>query len=986
MSTNAPIGSTPFIGRKRELAVLTARLAEAHAGRGGVSLVGGEPGIGKTRLERELSERARAAGWLVLAGRAYDSEAVSSYLPFIEALRPYVRACTQDELQAQLADGAADIALLVREVRSRLPDLPESPALSSEAMRFRLFESVTDFLCSAARAARIGLLLVLDDLHWMDTASLLLFQHVSRRITGVPLLMVGTYRTVSLDRSRTFDTILAGLHRERLADSLTLPSLARDEVAAFVEMLVGVAPAPDVLDTLDRETEGNPFFIEEVVQQLQAEGRDLADPKDMAEQWTVPEGVRDVIGARLARLSVTANRVLQVGAVAGDGFTSATVRAVLDLEQEPLLEALDEALGAGMLREEGAEFHFRHPLIRRTMYEALALGRRQRLHVQVAIAIEQSRERHTSSYATALATHYRLAGATADVGKVIDASRQAAKAAAAVFAWEEAIGHVQTAIELLDPADEQGRCSLLLELGEAQMRAGEQSDARATFQRAAAVARSANAPEQLARAALGLGGDWIEPLVVDETLIALLDEALNALGPHGGVLRARVLARLAQERRFEELYGGPALSEQAIQAANQANDSTALGHALVANYIARWRPDTVEERHGLATAMVHIAERNGNRELALRGHIFVLNHAAEVGDIPALDAGIELCTQLAATLRQPLYAWHIALIKATQATLHARFEDAERLARAALDAGHVLHGLGPKVAFAQQLFCIGRERGRFEEAEVTLKGLLEHDVLRFPWKLRVLLPCLDGESGRIPVARVEFAQVAARDFSDIPRDADWLWNITNLARLCALLGDTERAHALYELLAPFAGLNVVTAPDVCVCNGLVDRYLGLLASTMSMWPEAVQHFEDACGISTRMGTSHFLAHTLREYATMLLARRRQADQSHARELLTQALSIYGDLGMHHYAAKAKALLHRSRLAKQPRVSAYPNNLTLREVEVLRLIAAAKSNNQIAEELVISHNTVIRHVSTILVKTNAANRVAAAAFAHEQGLA
>ena len=185
---SSPSGATPFVGRQRELARLLERLDTARQGQGGVALVVGEPGIGKTRLLVELSRRARAAGWQVLAGRAYETEGMPPYLPFAEALRDYLRDAPLDELLEQLGDRAAEVALITPEVRRRLPDLPASQSLSPEQERYRLFEGVADFLLALAQfAERPGLLLVLDDLQWADRPTLLLLQHLARRLANVPL-------------------------------------------------------------------------------------------------------------------------------------------------------------------------------------------------------------------------------------------------------------------------------------------------------------------------------------------------------------------------------------------------------------------------------------------------------------------------------------------------------------------------------------------------------------------------------------------------------------------------------------------------------------------------------------------------------------------------------------------------------------------------------------------------------------------------------
>src|SRR5215216_2195596 len=275
-----------LVGRESELADLLRRLADAGRGEGGVALVAGEPGIGKTRLLAELGERARAEGWIVLGGRAYDTEGMPPYLPFVEALKVYVRAASPERLRAQLGRGAADVALLVPELHDVLPDLPARPPLAPEQERYRLFEVVCDALDSIAWGGETGLLLILDDLHWADAPTLQLLQHRARRLAGVPLLAVAAYRTTEVAPSRAFADTMAALAREGAQASLSLARLTPAETTALVEAIAGVPAAAPVVDAILRATEGNPFFVGEVVRHLQAEGRDLRDPGATTGEWT----------------------------------------------------------------------------------------------------------------------------------------------------------------------------------------------------------------------------------------------------------------------------------------------------------------------------------------------------------------------------------------------------------------------------------------------------------------------------------------------------------------------------------------------------------------------------------------------------------------------------------------------------------------------------------------------------------------------------
>jgi DNA-binding CsgD family transcriptional regulator len=982
-------GPPPFVGRQRELALLVDRLDVAEAGQGGLMLVGGEPGIGKTRLAMELTNRARTRGWQVLMGRAYQAEGMPPYLPFGEALREYVRGCPLDELRAQLGKGAAEVELLAPEVHDRLGDLPTSPPLSPDYARYRLFESVTDFLVAIARSSAPCLLLVLDDLHAADKPTLLMLHHLARKLAAAPLLVVGTYRTVDVDHPDELQDMLAELSRDALYQPLLLTALSADAVAAMVAGLAGAAAAPLVIEAICRETGGNPFLVREVVRHLQADDRDLTDPRTASGDWGIPEGVRYVILKRLSRLSPAASRMLQAGAVLGDGICFDVLAAASGLEEGPPLDALEEALRAGIMHEEGTGYHFSHPLVRETLYDQLPLPRRQRLHLRAAEAIESVHVAHLRPHLAAVATHYRLAGAAADPEKVLDYVQRAGAAAATVFAWEEAAAHWHAAVYLLD---EQGaeavpelaarRCELLLELGRARGRAGDVYRARETFQRAAVAARRLGAADQLARAALGYGDVYVTGSDVDTFLVRLLEEALAMLGPTDSALRARVLAGLAMALRYSpDTEPRAALVREAVAMARRTDDHTALPVALSAMHVAHWQPGNVAERLDAASEAARLAEVTEARELACWGHHWRAIDLLEMGNIDALDVELEAHRRLADELRAPYYVWNSLRLRATRAIMAGALEEGERLARQALDIGRRVDPVDAHAMFTTQIWNIRLWQGRLGELLADWERYCEYYRTIPAWRAR--LAWLYAEIGREAAARRELDRLAANGFAGLPQEMHWLAAVTFLAEACARLGDARHALTLYELLRPYAGYNVRSGgyPVSLACFGSASRPLGMLAAMLGRWEAAARHFEDAIAMNTRMRAWPWVAHTQDAYAAMLLAHHARGDLPRARALLGQALEVYERLGMERYAAGARAVLAAPRLAAVPPLSsAYPGRLTPREVDVVRLIAAGRSNREIAGALVLSERTVERHIANIYEKIGAYGRAARAAAA------
>ena len=307
-TTESRVGArrTPFVGREDERAELGRWLERAVHGRGGLVLIGGEPGVGKTRLVEEVLEAARQRRCLALTGRCYDIEGTAPFIPFVEIIEQYARVVSPAVLRDALGDAAPEVAGLVPDLRRLFPDIPLPLELPPEQQRRYLFKNVAEFLERVSRAS--STVLLFDDLQWADSATLLLLQHVARLLGRLPVLALGTYRDVELDVNRPFAATLETLHRKRLAQRLNLQRLPQEGVASMLAALGGPLPPESLVAGTYRETERNPFFVEEVFQYLEEEGvlreedgrwRSAVD----LEELDVPEGVRLVIGRRLERVS-----------------------------------------------------------------------------------------------------------------------------------------------------------------------------------------------------------------------------------------------------------------------------------------------------------------------------------------------------------------------------------------------------------------------------------------------------------------------------------------------------------------------------------------------------------------------------------------------------------------------------------------------------------------------------------------------------------
>ena len=459
-----PLGGrrTPFVGRDSELAELGRWLDQAVRGRGGLVLIGGEPGVGKTRLVEQLLEMARQRRCLALTGRCYEVEGTAPFIPFVEIIEQYARVVQPAVLREALGDAAPEVARLVPDLRRQFPDIPPALELPPEQQRHYLFKNVAEFFERVSRVS--STVLLLDDLQWADNATLLLLQHLAPTLGEQPLLALGTYRDVELDVNRPFAEMLETLNRKRLAQRLNLKRLPAEAVDGMLAALGGASPPEALVVGIYRETEGNPFFVEEVYQHLEDEGVLHQDdgswrPElDLAE-LDVPEGVRLVIGRRLERVSADSRKVLTFGAVVGRGFSLDLLEAVGDVTGDALLTALEEAEQAYLIvassRRE-ARWDFCHALIRQTLAESLSVPRRQRLHLRVADAIETAAA-SPEAQASDIAYHLQQAGSTADQAKTVRFLTLAGDQALEAGAFDEALRQFDGALSMQVEDDQRHR-------------------------------------------------------------------------------------------------------------------------------------------------------------------------------------------------------------------------------------------------------------------------------------------------------------------------------------------------------------------------------------------------------------------------------------------------------------------------------------------------------------------------------------------------
>jgi eukaryotic-like serine/threonine-protein kinase len=890
-----------FVGREKEMDELRAGLEDALSGRGRLMMLVGEPGIGKTRTSEEFATYARLRNVQVLWGRCYEGEGAPAYWPWVQIIRSYVHDKEPKELMSEMGPGAADIAQVVSEVKERLPGLPTPPALEPDQARFRLFDSITTFLKNASKGA--PLMVVLDDMHWADKPSLLLLQFLAKELRGSRLMVLGTYRDVELRRQHPLAQTLGELNRENLSQRVLLRGLTENDVKRFVEVTAGTTPSEALVQAVYKETEGNPFFVNEIVRLLVADGR--LEKSEGVKDWsvTIPQSVREVVGRRLDHLSDDCNKVLTIGAMIGREFGLRLLEKVSEVKGDRLLEGLEEAMAARVIAElprTPDHYWFSHALIRETLYEELSTTRRVRLHRQIGEALE---EMDAEGHLPQLAYHFAEAAPGGDVEKAVDYATRAGVRASALYAWEDAVGQFERALQVLElqtQVDEERKCDLLIAVADARFGSGDTPAAQSAYRGAADIAHGLPDAERLALAALGYAR-LFGVGIVQEDVVRMLRDALGALPSEDSALRARVLARLGQEMYFGSLEEYGALTKEGVEMARRVGDKTALSAALFSKMWGGVLLGAARERLADSGEIIKLAQEMQDRQQLGMGLFQRITNLMILGDVQAANESIEAYARLADELRMPFNLWQLELFRGMQAMFGGSLDEADQLAQRALALGQRTQGQNAMQMFGAQTFAIRREQGRLAEMEAGIKGFAQMYPAVPAW--RTALAFNYAERAMESEARSEFDILAQDDFGIFPRDANWPIAMALLAETCAVLGDKERASYLYDELLPFGDKCIIVGS--CVdCYGSSHRLLGRLATTLERWDDAERHFEDALEMNARMGAGRWSGWAFYQYADMLLRRDGTGDREKPLTLLSKALDTAERLGL-------KALLERA---------------------------------------------------------------------------
>lgn len=941
-----------FVGRQHELAGLTAAYEGVCAGSGRLVLLGGAPGLGKTRLAEAWAAGIESGGGVVAWGRGDDGDGI----PALWAWTQVLRACA-DHLRARglphpATSGATDFVQLIAAWSAFLGVMPAGTSPPALQDRLSLFDVVFRIL-STVTAPR-ALVVIFDDLHCADQSSLLLLQFVARRLRQLPLLIVATHRTQAADDT-PFGTILGELLAMPATEAMRIEGLSAADTRDYILRATGTTPSDDTVNAIWRRSDGAPLFVSSLVRLLLDQG-----PMDAVGAGTLtelPATVRAVVRRQLTPLSPLCRAFLEVAATLGRDFDLETVTSAAQL-QDPSLNterygaALIEASRAGIINlnaHHAGHARFSHALVRDTIYDEIDLDSRRRLHRAVAQAFERlvhaaPTPLSDSEPITQIAFHFARAGTPDDCRKALQYNEQAARHAAQMLAYEEAARLYQAAIDLVETAavDDLHRSRLLLALGEMHNVSSRRNAARSAYRQAAEGARTAlragndAAAEVLAQAAIGFAGGWagvgdvaqfggVPGTSFEPETVNLLEEARAALGEGMTATRACVLAQLAAQRHF---VGTPmeraALTTEAVRLARVVGEAGTLGHVLSIAWVEDWSPDNAQARCSMADEIVACASQSGDHGLAIGGSMQRIAALLELGDAEALRRETARVEALVAAIRKPQWQWRIASHRILLALMEGRVRDAE----GALDAlqREPLHDDSTtRLFFSLQMTELQREQGN--DAALSVGAAIVKSIIdQYPTvpSLRTRLAYLYAVLGRADEARAELAYVARHDFTDVPFDLTWVVAMAEAAETATAIADPVRSQRLYALLLPFADRHIVYLGGA-VTWGALARVLGQLAATTEQWDAAAGHFEAALAANRRLGARLWTARTQQAYGAALLRRATPGDAEHARYLLEQAHHTATDLGLTALAQQAGAALQsvRGRLATPVTPTAQP---------------------------------------------------------------
>jgi class 3 adenylate cyclase/tetratricopeptide (TPR) repeat protein len=910
-SITVPALLTPLVEREAERVTLRQLLNDTLVGHGKLALVAGEPGVGKSRLVTEIGNDAQARGTRVLTGHCVEMSGAPPYLPYVEMIEQAISSPRSPlALREALGDVAPEIARIAPALRRVFPDIAPPVELPPELARRYVWNSLSEFIGRAAQNQ--PLMLVLEDLHWADESSVLLTEYLAPLLTEMPVLLLGTYRDLEVDLSNPLARVIGQLERRRLLERVSLRRLSLDGVSGMLRALAG-QPAPEELtQVIHRETEGNPFFVEEVYLHLVESGMLLDEHGRLRndlrlDEVSVPESIRVVVGQRLYRLSSSTQEVLVAAALSGRVFTPEIVGEVAGMSEDALAEAFDEAERARLLSpgKVSGELMFSHELIRQTVLSDVSAVKRQQLHLRTARAISRLYSDDLESHAGDLAYHLSQAGRSADRVSLVHYLTIAGDRAFDAAAFDDAVGHYEHALSLISSGDQLGHARLLERLAMAQRSVGRWDDALRTMVEALDGYETLGQVEAIGR----LGWAMVYQLVWSARIVEGVQvgqRTLAALGNTVSADKARVLSALGWALSVSGDYSAAtATFDQARALAEQVGNERALAdvlHMQTLHHMA-YAEFTDGIRIGLRAAEVF------KRESALWGlcsvQAFVIYEDGTLGSREQATRLADKTLGIAERLGHLGAAFMVLLDRIREAAMLADLPLVEALGPQILDIGE-RGGLPWRYVGYIYLGLAAHWRGNAERAEAELRNAVE---LEPPG-------AIGGQSVSLLARHLAYqgrAEEVLELFESTRSTLPSLDRASGVGSWNSMFGFVEALY-LSELDEEAAALSTLVEGVLARGNSwitfdgrLVETRAGIAATAARRWEEAERYFAIAREVAARMSNRLELADLNRLHARMLLDRGGTGDGARAARMLEAALAAYRDFGISAYATEAERL-------------------------------------------------------------------------------
>lgn len=920
------MSDSPLVGRERELADIDRRIERARDGRPGALFVAGSVGIGKTALIQEAARRARLAGMAVGPGRADEAAAPALWL--------------WERVFDQLGVDGGDAAAVVT-----------AAAEDAAIQRFRMLHGLADAV--TARVPPEGLVIILEDLHWADEASIAMLRALVDHLGEQPVLIIATHRDVPLGSSGPLAEALPALRSQTLVGTAWLRPL---DLSGVHRVLVGELgdPVPDAVGELvAQRTGGNPLFVHTVarlLRRLPPARRDAA-----AVEWlsTEPE-LRAVVATWAATLSPRCRDVLAAASVVGEQFGGSDIAALLD---EDPSAAIEDALAAeAVAAVGGGRFAFSHSLVRDAIYAELPDRRRRELHRRLAIRLESVAG---DSRAAEIAEHWsRAAIDDAELLRAVEWWARAGAAADRQAAWADAARFYETAVEAAERAhaDSVRLGAWLVDLGRAAYRSGRVREAVQAVSRASITAREAGNAGALVDAALVVQG--IGSPSVNMTLLELADRALPA-APDAST-RARLLAvRASALSAVDRVEESVADSAAALREALESGDPLAELDALRARHLVLAAPRELDQRIAMAERTLALAAQLSSDAARMWALLWLIDAAFAQGDLAAVDARLGALQLLNESSGLALGRWHFHRLEASRCAVIGQFPLSRRHAELAASEARALDDhsmLGLTHAFLVEFAVLLGDPGELPSEPGDLLAAAPRLPLVDAARARALW--LRGQ--RDQAERIYRAIAAA--LPGLPDNSRRLPTQVLTTDPAIAFDDRDTAAWLYDALLECQGMFLAGSAGTVFCHGPADLVLGRLATTAADLDTALRHIESAARHAERSGAVPYVA--LSKLAEAEVRHRRGDDDAVSRRLASEAAELADVLGMPGPAARARRLAAASA----------PGPLTTREREIAQLVASGLTNKEIAARLVLSERTVESHIRNAMLRLGLNRRV------------